>query len=165
MRDVQRMHRVAIDPVYRFRYTVSETSGGGVPCNIRTLIALQHAETLPIFRQQGYGHILNIASTAGHKTVPNQAVYSGTEFAVGAISDGLRQEAGPDVRVTVISPGITDTDFAAGIIDPKIKRCLEEIRDQMAMPPEAVARAIVFAIEQPAEVNVGEIVISPSAQA
>ncbi len=122
------------------------------------------AEALPIFRQQNVGHFVNVASTAGHRIVPRQAVYAGTKFAVRAISEGLRQEAGDKLRVTIISPGITRTNFAETISNDQTKAELEKMRDQIAMPPEAVAQAIAFAIEQPDEVDVGEIVIRPTAQ-
>jgi NADP-dependent 3-hydroxy acid dehydrogenase YdfG len=69
------------------------------------------AAALPVFRKQGFGHFVNTASTAGHKTVPNRSVYSGTKFAVRAISEGLRQEAGDKLRVTIISPGFVRTNF------------------------------------------------------
>ncbi|OWA37425.1 oxidoreductase [Saccharibacillus sp. O16] len=123
------------------------------------------AEALPLFRQQGFGHFVNIASTSGHRIVPQQAVYAGTKFAVRAISEGLRQEAGERLRVTIISPGITQTNFAESISNDRIKADLEQMRDQIAMAPEAVARAVAFAIEQPDEIDVGEIVIRPTAQA
>lgn len=122
------------------------------------------AAALPVFRQQGFGHFVNTASTAGHKTVLNQSVYSGTKFAVRAISEGLRQEAGDKVRVTIISPGFVRTNFAEGVTNPEVKARLEESRDKFAMPPDAIARAIAFAIEQPADVDVNEIVIRPTAQ-
>jgi NADP-dependent 3-hydroxy acid dehydrogenase YdfG len=123
------------------------------------------AAALPIFRKQGFGHFINTASTAGLKTVPNQSVYSGTKFAVRAISEGLRQEAGDKLRVTIISPGFVNTNFGEGVTSPEMKAQLVRARDQFAMPPEAVARAIAYAIEQPAEVDVGEIVIRSTAQA
>ena len=119
---------------------------------------------LPIFRKQGFGHFVNIASTAGHKTVPNQSVYSGTKFAVRAISEGLRQEAGDKLRVTIISPGFVRTNFTEGVTNPEVKAQLAASRDKFAMPPDAIARAIAFAIEQPADVDVNEIVIRPTAQ-
>ena len=122
------------------------------------------AAALPVFREQGFGHFVNIASTAGHKTVANQSVYSGTKFAVRAISEGLRQEAGDKLRVTIISPGFVRTNFADGVTNPEMKAQLEAARDKFAMPPEAIARAIAFAIEQPADIDVGEIVIRPTAQ-
>lgn len=122
------------------------------------------AAALPIFRKQGFGHFVNIASTAGHKTVPNQSVYSGTKFAVRAISEGLRQEAGDKLRVTIISPGFVRTNFTEGVTNPEVKAQLAASRDKFAMPPDAIARAIAFAIEQPADVDVNEIVIRPTAQ-
>ncbi|MEK5141159.1 SDR family oxidoreductase [Paenibacillus sp. FSL M7-0134] len=122
------------------------------------------AAALPIFHKQGSGHFVNIASVAGHKTVPNQSVYSGTKFAVRAISEGLRQEAGDKLRVTIISPGIVQTNFTEGMTNPALRDQLAAIRDKLAMTPAAVARAIGFAIEQPDDIDVNEIVIRPTAQ-
>lgn len=122
------------------------------------------AAALPVFRAQGFGHIVNTASTAAFRVAPNQSVYAGTKMAVRAISEGLRQEAGPDLRVTIISPGMTSTNFADSMTDPDVRAQLEQARDAIAMPPDAVARAIAFAIEQPASVDVGEIVVRPTAQ-
>ena len=111
-----------------------------------------------MFRTQGFGQFVNIASIAGHKTVPNIAVYSGTKFAVRAISEGLRQEAGDHPRVTIISPGMVRTNFAEGVTSQTVKAQLEQSRDTFAMPADAIARAIAFAIEQPSDVDVNEIV-------
>lgn len=122
------------------------------------------AAALPAFRRQGFGHFVNLASTAGHKTVPSQSVYSGTKFAVRAISEGLRQEVGETIRVTIISPGFVRTNFAEGVTVPAIKAQLEASRDAFAMPPDAVARAVAYAIEQPPDIDVNEIVIRPTAQ-
>jgi len=94
----------------------------------------------------------------------SMSVYSGTKMAVRAISEGLRQEAGDKLRVTIISPGMTRTNFADGVTSPEVKAHLEEWRDAVAMPPDSVARAIAFAIEQPAGVDVGEVVVRPTAQ-
>jgi NADP-dependent 3-hydroxy acid dehydrogenase YdfG len=123
------------------------------------------AAALPVFRKQGFGHFVNTASTAGHKTVPNQSVYSGTKFAVRAISECLLQEAGDKLRVTIISPGFVHTNFVETVANPELRAQLAEFRDKFAIPPDAIARAIVFAIEQPADVDVGEIVVRPTAQA
>jgi NADP-dependent 3-hydroxy acid dehydrogenase YdfG len=109
------------------------------------------AAALPVFRKQGFGHFVNTASTAGHKTVPNQSVYSGTKFAVRAISEGLRQEAGDKLRVTIISPGFVRTNFTDSVTNPEVRAKLAESRDKFAMPPDAIARAIAFAIEQLSE--------------
>jgi NADP-dependent 3-hydroxy acid dehydrogenase YdfG len=122
------------------------------------------AAALPIFRKQGFGHFVNTASTAGHKTVPNQAVYSATKSAVRAISEGLRQEAGDKLRVTIISPGFVKTPFVDTVANAEVKAQLAASRDKMAIPPDAIARAIAFAIEQPADVDVNEIIVRPTAQ-
>lgn len=122
------------------------------------------AAALPVFRRQGVGHFVNIASTAAHRIAPTMSVYSGTKFAVRAISEGLRQEAGDKLRVTVISPGFTRTNFSDGVKSPEIKAQLEATRDKLAMPSEAVARSIAYAIEQPNDIDVGEIIVRPTAQ-
>ena len=122
------------------------------------------AAALPVFRAQGFGHVVNIASTAGHKIVPLQSVYAGTKFAVRAISEGLRQEAGDKLRVTIISPGFIQTDFADSMTDPEVKEQIVASMDKFAIPPAAIARAIAFAIEQPADVDVSEIIVRPTAQ-
>lgn len=122
------------------------------------------AAALPVFRKQGFGHFVNVISTAGLKIVPLQSVYAGTKNAVRTISEGLRQEAGDKLRVTIISPGYVRTDFAESMTNPETKAQILASRDKMAIPPEAIARGIAFAIEQPTEVDVGEIVIRPTAQ-
>ena len=122
------------------------------------------AAALPVFRRQGFGHFVNTVSTAGLKIVPLQSVYAGAKNAVRTISEGLRQEAGDKLRVTIISPGFVHTDFAESMTNPEVKAQIVNTRDKMAISPDAIARAIAFAIEQPADVDVGEIVIRPTAQ-
>jgi NADP-dependent 3-hydroxy acid dehydrogenase YdfG len=121
------------------------------------------AAALPVFRAQGFGHFVNTVSTAGLRIVPLQAVYAGTKNAVRTISEGLRQEAGDSVRVTVVSPGATRTEFTDSMA-PEMKARIDDTLGKIAMPPEAVARAIAFAIEQPASVDVGDIVVRSTAQ-
>lgn len=123
------------------------------------------AAALPVFRAQGFGHFITVASTAGLKTVPNQSVYSATKFAVRAFCEGLRQEAGEKLRVTIITPGLVRTDFIDAVPDPALRVQLVAAREKMAIPPQAIARAIAFAIEQPSDVDVNEMVIRPTAQA
>ncbi|WP_410606324.1 SDR family oxidoreductase [Amycolatopsis sp. lyj-109] len=123
------------------------------------------AAALPVFREQGSGQFVHTASTAAYRTVPTMAVYAATKTAVRTISEGLRQEAGPDLRVTLVSPGMIATDFVDGVPEPAVRDRLSETRDAVAIPPEAIARAIAFAIDQPAEVDVNEIVVRPTAQA
>ena len=123
------------------------------------------AAALPVFRRQAFGHFVNIASTATQKVVANQAVYAGTKAAVRAISEGLRQEVGDkQLRVTIISPGFTATSFTNGVKNPEIKAQLEKSRDKFAMFPDAIAQAIAYALEQPADVEVGEVVIQSTAR-
>jgi NADP-dependent 3-hydroxy acid dehydrogenase YdfG len=123
------------------------------------------AAALPVFRAQGCGHVVNIVSTAGLRIVPNQAVYAATKNAVRTVSEGLRQEAGADLRVTMVSPGYVGTDFADSVTSPGVRAQIVASRQQFAIPPEAIARAIAFAIEQPPDVDVGDIVVRPTAQA
>ena len=122
------------------------------------------AAALPVFRRQGSGHFINIASTAGLITRPTMAVYSATKFAVRAISEGLRQEAGDKLRVTVISPGFVQTGIADSMTNPAVKAQIVDAMGRIAIAPDAIARAIAYAIEQPADVDVGEIVVRPTAQ-
>lgn len=122
------------------------------------------AAALPVFRAQGSGHVVNIASTAAYLVLPSMAVYAGTKVAVRAISEGLRQEAGDALRVTIISPGMTRTNFADTMTNPAVRAQLEERRDKTALPPEAIARAIAYAIEQPAGVDVSEVVVRSTAK-
>lgn len=122
------------------------------------------AAALPVFRNQGFGHFVNTASTAGLIIRPTMSVYSATKFAVRAISEGLRQEAGDKLRVTIISPGFVQTDFAESFTNPEVKAQIVNAMDKMGISPDAIARAIVFAIEQPPDVDVSEIVIRPTAQ-
>jgi NADP-dependent 3-hydroxy acid dehydrogenase YdfG len=122
------------------------------------------AAALPIFREQAFGHFINTASVAAHRIVPTMAVYAGTKIAVRAISEGLRQEAGDKLRVTVISPGFTRTNFAESMSNQEVKAQIVASMEKFAMSPDAIARAIAFAIEQPVDVDVGEIIVRPTAQ-
>ncbi|MBF8192069.1 SDR family oxidoreductase [Nonomuraea sp. K274] len=121
------------------------------------------AAALPVFREQGFGHFVNTVSTAGLSVVPLMSVYAGTKNAVRTISEGLRQEAGDSLRVTVVSPGFVRTDFA-GPMDPVVQAQILDQMDKIGLSPDAVARTIAFAIEQPDGVDVGDIVIRPTAQ-
>jgi NADP-dependent 3-hydroxy acid dehydrogenase YdfG len=122
------------------------------------------AAALPVFREQGSGHVVTIGSTAGFKTVPHQAVYSATKFAVRAICEGLRQEAGGEIRVTVVSPGAVRTEFVDHVSSATARAGVVAARDTFAIPPDAIARAIAYAVEQPADVDVNEVVVRPTAQ-
>ena len=120
------------------------------------------AAGLPIMKKQGFGQFINISSIGGHMVVPTGAVYCATKFAVLAISEGLRQEIGGDIRVTVISPGVTESELAETISDSGAREGMREFR-KIAIGPDAIARAIAFAVEQPANVDVSEIIVRPTA--
>ncbi|MEU3742146.1 SDR family oxidoreductase [Streptomyces sp. NPDC032198] len=122
------------------------------------------AAALPVFREQGSGHFVNTVSTAGLRIVPLQSVYAATKNAVRTLSEGLRQEAGDSLRVTVVSPGYVRTEFA-NHIDSEVKAKILDSMDAFGLSPDAVARAIAFAVEQPDGVDVGDIVVRPTAQA
>lgn len=122
------------------------------------------AAALPVFRQQGSGHFIHTASTAARKTVPNQVVYSATKAAVLAISDGLRQELAGRIRVSTILPGFTDTAFSEHVKSPELKEQLQKAGEKFAMSPEAVGRAVAYVLEQPEDVNVGEVTLRSKAQ-
>lgn len=122
------------------------------------------AAALPVFRRQGFGHFVNTLSTAGITIKPTMAVYAGTKNAMRTIAEGLRQEAGPNLRVTNISPGFIRTNFADSLTSPAVKAVITKSMEEMAISPDAIGRAIAFAIEQPDDVDVGDIVIRPTAQ-
>lgn len=122
------------------------------------------AAALPVFRRQGCGHLVTVASTAAYRTVPGQAVYSATKTAVRTVCEGLRQEVGDTIRVTVVSPGFVHTDFVNAVADPDARAALLASRDAMALDPAAIADAIAYAVTQPDQVDVNEIVVRPTAQ-
>lgn len=121
------------------------------------------AAVLPTMREQHVGHIINLSSVAGHKVFPSSAVYSATKFAVKALSEGLRQEGDGEIRSTNISPGAVATELTTTISDPETAKNVDQLYE-MAIDPDAVARAIAFAIEQPADVDINELIIRPSKQ-
>jgi NADP-dependent 3-hydroxy acid dehydrogenase YdfG len=122
------------------------------------------AAAIPVFRTQGSGHIINIISTSGIKIVPLQGVYAGTKNAVRTITEALRQESKGNLRVTGISPGIVKTDFVNNMKDQKVLAAIKDKMGEMGISPDAIARAVIYAIEQPADVEVGDIVIRPAMQ-
>ncbi len=134
-----------------------------IDVNIRGVLYGIHA-ALPLFRAQGSGHIVNVISTAGLRIVPEQGVYAATKNAVHTITEALRQEAGAGLRVTGVSPGFVKTSFAEHMPEGSARTQVQEKMNDIAIPPDAIARAIAFAIEQPADVDVGDIVVRPTAQ-
>lgn len=120
------------------------------------------AAALPVMRRQASGQIINLASIGAYTVSPTAAVYCATKFAVAAISEGLRQEVGGDIRVTVVSPGVVESELAESISDLAGREEMRSFR-QVSIKPEAIARAIHFVIEQPADVDVSEIIVRPTA--
>jgi NADP-dependent 3-hydroxy acid dehydrogenase YdfG len=123
------------------------------------------AAALPVFRQQGHGHLVTTVSTSGLKIVPAQAVYAGTKNAVRTLLEALRQESTDGVlRTTSISPGFVRTELVDYINDPGQREQAQHAMAALGISPDAVARAIAFAIEQPDDVEIGDITIRPSRQ-
>jgi NADP-dependent 3-hydroxy acid dehydrogenase YdfG len=123
------------------------------------------AAALPVFRRQGRGHFVTTVSTAGLKIVPTMAVYAATKNAVRTLMEGLRQESTDGVvRTTSISPGFVDTQLDSSIDDVAVREQIRRTMDDFGLPPSAVAQAIAFAVEQPHDVEIGDITIRPTVQ-
>ncbi|HKV19080.1 MAG TPA: SDR family oxidoreductase [Mycobacterium sp.] len=123
------------------------------------------AAAMPVFRRQGTGHFVTTVSTAGLKIVPTMGVYAATKNAVRTVMEALRQESTDGtIRTTSISPGYVRTELGDSVDDPHARARIRTTMDAMGIDPDAVARAIEFAIEQPADVEIGEIVIRPTVQ-
>ncbi|CAN7620564.1 SDR family oxidoreductase [Variovorax sp. LjRoot290] len=120
------------------------------------------AAGLPRMRAQGSGQFINMASIGAHTVSPTAAVYCATKFAVRAISEGLRQEVGGDIRVTLVSPGVTESELAESISDASAREVMRGYR-QISISPYAIARAVAFAIDQPDDVDTSEIIVRPTA--
>lgn len=122
------------------------------------------AAALPIFERQDSGQFVNITSVGDRWVGPTSTVYSATKFAVRAISEGLRQEVSANIRVTLVAPGATESELAESISDPDLKKlAIEKFRIDL-LPAAAIARAVAFAVSQPSDVDVNEIVVRPTAQ-
>lgn len=121
------------------------------------------AAGLPVMKEQRSGHMINLASIGAYEVTPTAAVYCATKYAVRAITEGLRQEVGGNIRVTLVSPGVTESELAESISDDEARELMKSYRRD-ALPASAIARAIAYAIEQPEDVDVNELVIRPIAQ-
>lgn len=123
------------------------------------------AAALPHMQRQMGGQFVNVASVAGHKVLVNGAVYSATKHAVRALSEGLRQETKPwNIRTTIVSPGAVDSELKASVTEPDIARGMKDFYQAVAIPADAFARAVAFAIDQPEDMDVNEIVFRPTRQ-
>jgi NADP-dependent 3-hydroxy acid dehydrogenase YdfG len=123
------------------------------------------AAALPYMKEQKAGHIINVSSVAGHKVGPGGAVYSATKHAVRALSEGLRQEVKPyNIRTTVISPGVVATELPDSVTDPAVIGRIRKLYEEIAIPADSFARAVAFAISQPDDVDINEILFRPTRQ-
>ena len=123
------------------------------------------AAALPHMKQQKSGHFINVSSVAGHKIRAGGSVYSATKTAVRVISEGLRQEVKPyNIRTTIISPGAVDTELPDHITDPDAGTLIRKLDNDVAVPPDSFVRAVVFAMSQPDDVDVNEILYRPTRQ-
>lgn len=157
------VNNAGIGPISRFDALRVDEWDAMIDVNLRgTLYGI--AAALPVFQRQHAGHVVNVVSTAGIVTTPTMGVYAATKNAVRTATEVLRQEAGPNLRVTEVSPGMISTDFVEGIADDSTKQMIAGRVKEIAIPPEAISRGILFALEQPFDVDVSSIVIRPTAQ-
>ena len=123
------------------------------------------AAALPYMKQQKAGHFINVSSVAGHKVTPNGAVYCATKHAVRALSEGLRVEVKPyNIRTTIISPGAVATELPNSVTDPDTAARINKFYEDVAIPADSFARAVVFAMSQPEDMDVNEILFRPTRQ-
>ncbi|MGG0788796.1 SDR family oxidoreductase [Peribacillus simplex] len=125
------------------------------------------AAGLPVMREQKSGHFINVSSVAGHKTHPGGGVYSGTKYAVRAISEALRQEeaqAGSNIRVTILSPGAVATELPNTITDTDLKGGIDSLYSAVAIPAERIAETVAFVMDTPEDTAMNEIIIRPTIQ-
>jgi NADP-dependent 3-hydroxy acid dehydrogenase YdfG len=123
------------------------------------------AAALPHMQRQKVGHFINVSSVAGHRVGPGFAVYAATKYAVRALSEGLRQEVKPyNIRTTVISPGAVATELPHSVTDPDASKRIRTFYEQVAVPADSFARAVAFAMSQPEDVDINEILYRPTRQ-
>ncbi len=123
------------------------------------------AAALPPMKRQKSGHIINVSSVAGHKVGPGGAVYSATKHAVRVLSEGLRMEVKPhNIRTTIISPGAVATELPDSVTDPAVAPRIRKLYQEVAIPADSFARAVAFAMNQPDDVDINEILFRPTRQ-
>jgi NADP-dependent 3-hydroxy acid dehydrogenase YdfG len=176
LEDVQRLFKLALDEFGRLDVWINNAGimplsplealkidewNQMIDVNIRGVLHGIYA-ALPHFKQMKSGQFVNVSSLGGRISIATGAVYCGTKFAVHAISEALRQEVGGDIRVTVISPGVVESELAGTITDAGTKQFIDKFRE-IYITPDAIARAIGFAIAQPADVDVSELIVRATA--
>jgi NADP-dependent 3-hydroxy acid dehydrogenase YdfG len=176
LEDVQRLFKQALDQFGRLDVWINNAGimplspldalkidewNQMIDVNIRGVLHGIYA-ALPHFKQKKSGQFVNVSSLGGRISIATGAVYCGTKFAVHAISEALRQEVGADIRVTIISPGVVESELAGTITDPGTKQFIDKFRE-IYITPDAIARAIAFAIAQPDDVDVSELIVRATA--
>ncbi len=156
------VHNAGVMPLSRLDALLVDEWDRMVDVNVRGLLN-GIAATLPHLLRQGRGHVVTVASVGAHQVSPTAAVYCATKYAAWAITEGLRLEAPPGIRVTTISPGVVETELADSITDPVGRGTMRTYRAH-SIPPEAVADAIAYAVGQPDGVDVNEVVVRPVQQ-
>ncbi|MER7409913.1 SDR family oxidoreductase [Streptomyces cacaoi] len=121
------------------------------------------AAVLPHFQRRGSGHFVTVASIGAHQVVPTGAVYCATKYAAWAVTEGLRQEVDPSIRVTTVSPGVVESELAETITDPVAQEAMRTYRAD-SIPADSIGAALSYALAQPPEVDVNEIVVRPAKQ-
>ncbi|ASK93778.1 SDR family oxidoreductase [Xanthomonas campestris pv. trichodesmae] len=157
------VNNAGISPLSRFDALQVDAWNAMIDVNLRGVL---HgiAAALPVFGRQQSGHFINVVSTAGLRIVPTMGVYAATKNAVRTISEALRQESGPNIRVTEVSPGMVQSELLHTVSDLALRQSLQAQSEASGMPAEAIAHAIGYAIDQPDDVEVGSLVIRPTSQ-
>ncbi len=156
------VNNAGVMPLSRLDALLVDEWDAMIDVNVRGLLN-GIAAALPQFQRQGHGHFVTVASVGAHEVVPTAAVYCATKHAAWAITEGLRQELDPAIRVTTVSPGVVESELAESITDPTAAAAMQTYRAD-SIPPDAIARAIAYAIDEPADVDVNELVIRPARQ-
>jgi NADP-dependent 3-hydroxy acid dehydrogenase YdfG len=156
------VNNAGVMPLSRLDALLTDEWDRMIDVNVRGLL---HgiAAALPHFQEQGSGHFITVASIGAHQVVPTAAVYCATKYAAWAVTEGLRQELDPSIRVTTVSPGVVESELADSISDPLARDAMRAYRAD-SIPPDAIADAISYAIGQPPGVDVNELVIRPTRQ-
>ncbi|TMR10313.1 SDR family oxidoreductase [Nonomuraea turkmeniaca] len=156
------VNNAGVMPLSRLDSLLVEEWDRMIDVNVRGLL-YGVAAALPHFQRQGGGHFVTVASIGAHQVVPTGAVYCATKYAAWAITEGLRQELDPSIRVTTVSPGVVESELATTITDSGAQEAMRAYR-AAAIPADAIAEGISYAIGQPEEVDVNELVIRPARQ-
>ncbi|WP_433435444.1 SDR family oxidoreductase [Nonomuraea sp. CA-141351] len=156
------INNAGIGPLSRLDSLLTDEWNQMIDVNVRGLLN-GIAAALPHFQRLGAGHFITIASVGAHEVMPTGAVYCATKYAAWAITEGLRLEVDPSIRVTTISPGIVESEIADSITEPETKEIIRAFRES-PISADAIAAAIAYAIGQPSDVDVNEIVIRPTTQ-